>query len=147
MIDWDELLSYLRKAAKAMLSGVGICDDWEDAAQEACLAICATTDVRDPRAFGILVIKRYRIGILRSYATRCRDDMELCNVGAQAGFDTALLANNWLNHARELIPPTYRGVVCEDLMSPLHTEGRSPAIYQRCWRARRMMQVALAKVG
>jgi len=73
---------------------------------------------------------------------------ELSNVGAKAGFDATLLADNWLTHALELIPPTYRGVVSEEFMSNRHhIEGRTNAIIQRCCHAKRMMRAALAKVG
>ena len=139
--EWTQLVRHLHKAACALFNGRG---DWEDAAQEACRVICSTGNVRYPKALGAVVIRRVRNAMRR----RDAHFKELVDSPCRAGFDAGMLAGDWIEQARERIPPTYRGVVLDiDLMSRLHGVERSNAVAQRCFKAKRMMWKALAKTA
>jgi len=148
--DWNELLIYLRKAARAIFRCFhGVDGDYEDAAQEACFVVFMTENVRCPKALGQVVLKRLRNHLQVSHALTKRAYLLECDVAVRAGFDAGLMAGDWIANAKQTIPPTYREVVDNiAIMGREHSpEKRSNAIRQRGHKARRMMRAALAQTG
>jgi len=149
-VDWDDLLPYLHRAARAIFDGVGIEGDYEDAAQEACCIIFMIKDVQHPKALGQMILKRLRRRILISHAYTKRGNM--CDVSVRAGFDAGLLAGDWIENALPLMPLKYRDLITDmDIVHREYGAEKTPkqkkAVAQRYWRAKFTMRAALTEVG
>lgn len=150
--EWKDLLLDLRGIARNLFRSVGLDTDWQDAVQHACLIILATPGIRSPLWFGAVVMRRLRNEV-RTKSRRERGQADLDGIPVRPGFDDELLAADWIEKALRRIPPAYRATVMDiDVIShqttrPAVGEARTSAYSQKCWKVRRQMRDALARVA
>jgi hypothetical protein len=145
---WDEILPALKRYARWIFPPW--VDDWQDAVQEAGLALAAAADVRTPLAYCRSVIYRYWVHCIRAshrWAAVLCDPAAPLRDPAVPSIESALIAQQRFELAMARLSDGQKVVLRDErLMDRPYTRAKTKEERNRTFRARTAMRRALERV-